>query len=324
MARHKKYTKIQELVYELKVADVVRKAVITVSPKTSMSELRRILRSERISGTPVMNGKKLVGIISIEDLVKHLAGRGSDCPIEQKMTRDVKVLHGDEPLTQAIGRFEASGLGRFPVLDRKNERLIGVITKGDIIEGLLKKLEIEYHDEEIHRYRASHIFEDIVADRTALIFQHDVRRGNLKRAGEIASGIKKALSRLGMHPEIVRRVAIVAYEAEMNIVIFTDGGKITVRVEPKQILLEATDGGPGIPDIKKAMRPGFSTAPDWVREMGFGAGMGLCNIKNCSDKMELESTVGKGTRVEARIALIRETSNQKRVTRHRKKLGGKQ
>ncbi len=322
MAQRKKYTKIQELVYELKVVDVIRKEIITVSPKTSMSRLREILRSERISGAPVMNGKKLVGVISIEDLIKHLAGRGSDCQIEQKMTRDVKVLYNDEPLTYAIRRFEASGLGRFPVLDRKNGRLLGVITKGDIIEGLLKKLEIEYHEEEIHRYRASHIFEDIGADRTMLVFQHDVLGGNLKRAGESASGIKKALGRLGIHPEIVRRVAIVAYEAEMNIVIFTDGGKITVKVDPEQILLEASDEGPGIPDIKKAMKPGFSTAPDWVRELGFGAGMGLCNIKNCSDKMKLESTVGKGTRIEVRIALDRKTSKQRPATGRRKSLIG--
>ncbi len=319
--RHKKYTKIQELVYELKVADVMRKDIITVSPKTSMSGLRKILRSQRISGTPVMNGKKLVGIISIEDLIKHLAGRGSDSPIEQKMTRDVKVLYNDEPLTHAMGRFETSGLGRFPVLDRKNGELVGVITKGDIIEGLLKKLEIQYREEEIHRYRASHIFEDIVADRTTLVFQYNVVGGNLKKEGESSSGSKKALGRLGIHPEIVRRVAIVAYEAEMNMVIFTDGGKITVKVEPRQILLEATDTAPGIPDIKKAMKPGFSTAPDWVRELGFGAGMGLCNIKNCSDKMKLESTVGKGTRVEVKIALDREASKRKPATRRKKNLG---
>lgn len=303
MARRKKFTKIQELVYELKVGDVMKKDVITVSPKTSMDELREILRAKRISGVPVMNGEEMAGIISIEDLIKHMANRGEDCPIKQKMTRDVKVLYDDEALTHAIERFEETGLGRFPVLDRKRRKLVGVITKGDIIEGLLKKLEIDYHEEEIHRYRASHIFKDIVADRTALIFQYDVEGSNLKKAGEGASGIKKTLRRLGIRPDILRRVAIAAYEAEMNIVIFTDGGKITVKVEPKQILLEANDRGPGISDIEKAMQPGFSTAPDWVRELGFGAGMGLCNIKSCSDKMELKSKIGEGTHLEVKIAL---------------------
>jgi CBS domain-containing protein/anti-sigma regulatory factor (Ser/Thr protein kinase) len=303
MTRRKKVTKIQELVYELKVGDVMKKDVIAVTPETSMSELREILRSERISGVPVMNGKKMVGIISIEDLIKHLADRTPDCSIEEKMTHDVEILYSDEALTHAIERLETTGLGRFPVLDRENRKLIGVITKGDIIEGLLKKLEVDYHEEEIHRYRASHIFEDIVADKTTLIFQYDVRGGNLKKAGESASGIKRTLGRLGIHPQILRRVAIVAYEAEMNIVIFTGGGGITVKVEPRQILLEATDSGPGIPDINKAMQPGFSTAPNWVRELGFGAGMGLCNIKNCSDKMKLKSAVGEGTYLEVKIAL---------------------
>lgn len=303
MAKHKKLRKIQELVYELKVGDVMRKDVIIVSPKASINQLRELLRSKRISGVPVMDGDKLIGIISIEDLIKHLADRGANCPIEQRMTRDVKVLYNDEPLTHAVERFENTRIGRFPVLNRKGGKLVGVITKGDIIEGLLKKLEIDYQEEEIHQYRASHIFEDIVADKTTLIFQYDVAGGDLKKAGKSASAIKKTLERLGTHPQIRRRIAIAAYEAEMNIVIFTDGGRITLRVESGQIVLVATDSGPGIPDIKKAMQPGFSTAPDWVRELGFGAGMGLCNIKNCADNMRLKSTVGEGTHLEIKITL---------------------
>ncbi len=96
---------------------------------------------------------------------------------------------------------------------------------------------------------------------------------------------------------------IAAYEAEMNIVIFTDGGQISVRVEPEYIKIEASDRGPGIPDIEQAMQPGFSTAPEWVQELGFGAGMGLANIKKCADKMVLTSQVGKGTNLKATIYL---------------------
>ena len=84
----------------------------------------------------------------------------------------------------------------------------------------------------------------------------------------------------------------------MNIIIFTDGGEIIVRVEEEKIRVNAIDNGPGISDIEKAMLPGFSTAPDWVREMGFGAGMGLPNIKNCTDEMNIDSKPGKGTNVE--------------------------
>ena len=87
----------------------------------------------------------------------------------------------------------------------------------------------------------------------------------------------------------------------MNIVIFTNGGQISARVQPEYIKIEASDAGPGIPDIKQAMKPGFSTAPEWVQELGFGAGMGLSNIKKCADKMVLTSQVGKGTELKATI-----------------------
>ena len=89
----------------------------------------------------------------------------------------------------------------------------------------------------------------------------------------------------------------------MNIVIFTDGGELLAKVEPGLITIEAKDDGPGITDVELALTPGYSTAADWVRELGFGAGMGLCNIKECADEMNLDSTVGKGTRLKARIVI---------------------
>ena len=88
----------------------------------------------------------------------------------------------------------------------------------------------------------------------------------------------------------------------MNIVIYTDGGEILATVEPGLITLEARDDGPGIADVELALTPGYSTAADWVRDLGFGAGMGLCNIKHCADEMSLDSTLGKGTRLEVKIA----------------------
>jgi len=297
-------TKIQELVYEMNVGEVMHKDVITVSPQTSMSEFGDILHDKRISGTPVVDDQgKLVGIISLEDFIKWLAGHQPDCPIDQKMTRDVQTLYADEPLIQAANRFEQLGFGRFAVIDRQNKSLLGIITKGDIIEGLLKKLEIGYHEEEIRRYRASHIFEDIVGDKTKLFFQYDVAGHDFKRAGESASRLKTTLKRLGLNPQIVRRVAIATYEAEMNVIIYTYGGKIRVRVDPHEISVEVEDSGPGIPDVEKVLQPGYSTAPEWVRDLGFGAGMGLDNIRKCASRMELKSTVGKGTQLSICISI---------------------
>ncbi len=301
MVGNREVSKVQELTYELKVKDVMTTDVVTISPKNTMNELRDILRSKRISGLPVVNKNKLVGIISIEDLIKCLANGEMNALIKDKMKEDVEVIYSDESLVSAVGAFDKLGYGRIPVIDRYNRNLVGIITKGDIISGLLNKLQIEYHQEELQRYRASHIFEDIVSDKTKIVLQYDVQGQDFDGAGKSASGLKVTLSRLGIHPQIVRRAAILTYEAEMNIVIYANEGHILVQVQQEYIEIEARDSGPGIPDIEQAMKPGFSTAPSWVRELGFGAGMGLPNIKHCADKMTLNSQVGKGTTLKATI-----------------------
>jgi CBS domain-containing protein/anti-sigma regulatory factor (Ser/Thr protein kinase) len=296
MPGDEKVTRVQELVYELKVSEVMSSEVITVKPEMRMSELRRILKENFISGTPVVNGNRnMIGIVSIDDFIKWLNSGKGDERVEERMSRDVKTVYADEPLVQAVGRFKDCGYGRFPVIERGTDKLIGIITKGDIIKGLLKRLETDYHEEKIHRYRASHIFEDIVADHATLILQYHVSGGDFKKAGGSSSDLKKTLSRLNIRPEIIRRVVIATYEAEMNIVVFADKGEIKAEVMPELIRIEARDSGPGIADIEKAMQSGYSTAPDWVREMGFGAGMGLSNIKKCVDKMDLESGEETGT-----------------------------
>ena len=297
MVPDNKISKIQELVYEIRVSEVMKKDVFTVSPRTHMSVLRIILQNKRISGAPVIDKGKLVGIISVEDFIKWLADREQDCPIGEKMTRSVRTLYADEPLTHAINKFDRLGFGRLVVIDRQNKKLRGIITKGDIVEGLLKKLEVDYDNEETHRSRKRHFFEDIFADKAELLFQYDVVGHDFKRAGECASRLKATLKRLGLHSQVTRRVAIATYEAEMNLVIYTDGGHIRVLVEPHEILVRVEDSGPGIPDVEKALQPGYSTAPEWVRELGFGAGMGLDNIRKCASKMDLRSTVGKGTQL---------------------------
>jgi CBS domain-containing protein/anti-sigma regulatory factor (Ser/Thr protein kinase) len=292
-----KISKIQELVYEIRVGEVMKKDVFTVSPRTHMSVLRVVLKENRFSGAPVIDKGKLVGIISIEDFIRWLADREQDCPIGEKMTRNVRILYSDEPLTHAISKFDQHGFGRFVVIDRENEKLCGILTKGDIVEGLLKKLEVDYHNEETHRLRIQHFFEDISADKTVLLFQYNVIGHDFKRAGECSSRLKATLKRLGLHPQTTRRVAIATYEAEMNLIIYTDGGHIRVRVEPHEIFVKVEDSGPGIPDVEKALQPGYSTAPEWVRELGFGAGMGLDNIRKCASRMDIRSTLGKGTQL---------------------------
>ena len=307
MSPYVKAPKIRELGYELKVRDAMDRNLITVQPETPMSKVRGVLRSNRISGIPVIDKNKLVGVVCVEDLVNWLMAGADNCSVEEKMSKNVVTLYTDEPLIHAINKLEQYGFFHFPVLKRSNRELVGTITREGIIRGLLKKLEIDYREEEIRHYRASHVFEDMIADKTSLIFQYYVAGQDFNRAGESASALKKTLKRLGTHPEIVRRAAIAVYEAEMNLVIFARSGEIIVKVDPNQIRIEVEDSGPGIPDIEKAMQPGYSTAPNWVRELGFGAGMGLNNIKKCVDEMNVTSTVGKGTRVEMYVATKKES-----------------
>jgi len=293
-------TKLQELTYEITVGQAMSPNVITVSPDDTMAQFREILRVHRISGTPVVEKGEIAGIVSIEDLIKALAAGELGATVGEKMVRRVETLCVNEPLVHAVDKFTRFNFGRFPVVDRE-AHLVGIITQGDIVHALLRRLEVAYKEEEIHRYRASHIFEDIIADEAALVIGYRIIGQDFDRSGEASSSLKTTLSRMGFDPRIIRRITIATYEAEMNIVIYAGGGEIVAEVRSDRIRVEALDHGPGIPDIELAMQPGYSTAPEWVREMGFGAGMGLANIKSCADQMKLESVVGVGTQLEAII-----------------------
>ncbi len=121
-------------------------------------------------------------------------------------------------------------------------------------------------------------------------------------AGQAASQIKRILQKIGFPPKVIRRVSIAAYEMEMNLVIHGGGGKLIIALDYREIEITAIDLGPGISDIELAMQEGFSTAAGHIRQMGFGAGMGLPNIKKCADTFEIQSEVGKGTTVRVTIA----------------------
>jgi CBS domain-containing protein/anti-sigma regulatory factor (Ser/Thr protein kinase) len=294
--------KIRELVYELKVEAVMTRKLITLAPEAPMSGLRSLLRDNRISGVPVVSGQTLVGLVSVEDFINWLAQGGRDCPVGERMSREVRTLSPGEPLVHAIGKLEQYGYGRLPVVD--GERLVGLVTKGDIIEGLLKEMQVNSREEEeLHRYRASHFFEDMIADRLTVNFQYQVRGKTIEQGGEVASDLKRSFKRLGLHPEVVRRAAIATYEAEMNVIIYAREGTVDVSVDPETIHIIVRDQGQGIPDIQQALQPGFSTAPDWVRELGFGAGMGLPNIRSCARSLDITSEPGQGTTLRISIPL---------------------
>jgi len=294
-------TKVQELVYELPIGRVMTSKVITLTPETPMRELKEVLRVNRISGTPVVEGERLVGVISIEDLIKALENGGIDAPVRERMSSSLITIHAHESVIEAVKKFAQFQVGRLPVIGEQGE-LIGILTGGDIIRGLLEAIGLKDHDEESQAYRTRPVFEDLVSDETCLRLSYQIKAGDFKEGGRASSRLKRALQRLGAAQQVIRRVAIAAYEAEMNLIIHTQrGGWIGVEMTPESIRLVIEDKGPGIANVEQAMQPGYSTASNWIRELGFGAGMGLMNIKRCADTMRLESTLGVGTRLDVLI-----------------------
>ena len=136
-----------------------------------------------------------------------------------------------------------------------------------------------------------------MSDNKKLSYCFDVDGTNFTSAGEASVKVKKRLREAGFDPETIRRVSIAMYEGETNMVIHAGGGKAEVVIEEDRIVIILTDEGPGIADIDQAMQEGFSTAPDNIRSLGFGAGMGLPNMKRYTDEMVIESRLGKGTKI---------------------------
>ena len=132
-------------------------------------------------------------------------------------------------------------------------------------------------------------------DGQGLVLEFQLDHYRFETAGEASSKIKQIVRQLGVNAQTARRISVCAYEAELNAIIHAFGGFMRVRVFPDRTELEVTDEGPGIPDIAAAMKEGFSTAPDNIREMGFGAGMGLPNMARSADEFEIKSLKGTGT-----------------------------
>lgn len=138
----------------------------------------------------------------------------------------------------------------------------------------------------------------------SITLSYEVPAEDFTRAGEASSNVKSKLKQMGVKPEIVRKVAIAMYEGEINMVIHANGGTIEVIITPDVIEMILKDTGPGIEDIELAMKAGYSTAPDNIRSLGFGAGMGLPNMKKYTDELVIESELGVGTTVRMKVKIV--------------------
>lgn len=301
-----KISRVEELAYILKISEVMSSELVTITPQVKMQDALNLMREKRVSGFPIVEAGQLVGVVSTEDLIRCLVKQELDVPVSRYMSTNLFTVHTFDYLTEALKLFARTGFGRLPVLD-ENHKLVGIITKGDVSQGLLKALEHDYHEEEVRKYRASHLFEDIESERTSLVLRYDIKHFDFNHGGAASSHIKRALLRLGANSQLARRVGIAVYEAEMNLIIHaTHGGSIHAEIEPTQIGAYIWDDGPGITDVDQAMRPGYSTATQEIRDLGFGAGMGLTNISRCVDELRITSELGKGTHLTLKFFLKEE------------------
>jgi len=303
MGIYKKLPKSQELTYALTVKDAMCKNVVKISPQTTIKKLREILKKNAISGAPVVEKGKVIGIISIEDLIKCLVNGETDAKVKNKMTKDITVCHPDDPLVRAIQMFEQKGFGRLPVVEKETFKLVGILTKSDIVMCLFKKLRNLYETKEENEEKNCLPLYSGLKGNFSFKMEKVVEKMNFKEAGSVSSAFKDAMEHFGLPKDVVRRVSISAYEAEMNMVIYSEGGTMTLLIEPHKVRINAEDSGPGIDDVNKALTPGFSTAPDWIRELGFGAGMGLPNIQHNSDRLKIRTKKGKFTKLSFEVEL---------------------
>jgi len=295
---------IMELLQRLRVRDVMRdRDIISVVRTDSMRFAQNLMKRNHISGVPVVEDKRLFGIVSVNDIIKALEGGWIGDPCQQHMATNLVVLEADMPLAFAIKFFQNYTFGRFPVLD-KNRDLVGIVSQRDVTRVLMKELTRELARLE-GRAQAAPCAEHGAplkpAGDAALPYysmrQFVVVRNDLSGAGKAANEIKRMMKEAGVDNKVVRRVAVAAYELEINICIHSLGGTLTFVLDTEKATVIAKDRGPGIEDVEWACQDGTSTANDWIRSMGFGAGMGLANSKRVADSFSIQSKVPTGTTV---------------------------
>jgi len=301
-----KLTLVNELIYEIKVKEAMSRKVIFFRKNATFREIQLKLKEKKISGIPILDEERnIIGIVSIDDIITAFDMGYVDNKITDYMSRDVITIPQNFSVVSAINRLEKFKVGRLPVTDSSNsKKVVGIITLSDILNRLLivvQSMAEKVEDKEIKNTQISH---DLIRNIVKKPLRFEVKGDDFANAGRVASITKKYFQNLGISKDIIRRVAIVCYEAEMNICLHSLGGSMIIEVnDDNNAVIYAHDKGPGIPDVKLALKPGFTTASEKIRALGFGAGMGLPNIRHYADKFEIESSLKTGTELKAIINL---------------------
>ncbi|MDD2599500.1 MAG: CBS domain-containing protein [Kiritimatiellae bacterium] len=286
-----------EMIQRLKVRDVMTSKLVTVVRASPLREVQSLMKAKRISGVPVEEGGRFLGLVTINDILRALEGGYIDETCQKHMSTKLVVLEDDMPLSFALRYFENYHYGRFPVINRE-QKLVGIICQRDINRALLLELA-----NELNRLESEWVLSKATAQPYNLyvLREFPVSKYDFENAGKAANKIKQILQEKKFPPKVIRRIAVAAYELEINLCVHSDGGSLSWQISNGRAEIIATDSGPGIVDLEWACKDGNSTANEWIRSFGFGAGMGLVNVKRVADEFEIESTVNVGTRVKAVI-----------------------
>jgi len=274
-----------------------------------MRSAKNIMRDNGLTGLPVVDGNRLAGILSLYDIMACYDNGNLDEKVSKYMSRDVILLEEDMPISFAINYFNKFKFRRFPVIN-KNKELTGMITARDLTAAMLNNINKQLQKYDKLNMRLSDPDPSDIRPDTVIYRQFIVHKYDFENAGKVTSEIKKILKERGIKQSIIRRVSISAYELEINLVVHSDGGVLIFQLLPDAIMIKTQDKGPGIPDLEKALTDGFSTASEWIRSQGFGAGMGLPNVKRVSNDFQIASDV-TGTEVKIKINLGNEEDESK-------------
>jgi len=281
---------VLELIHQLKIKDVMTTSLLVGYKTQTMRQIQTMMRDNRVAGIPITEDSKLVGLVSTEDIINALDRGYIDAPVEEKMVKDIIHLQDDMPLSFAISYLNKYRFGRFPVLNKDHD-LVGILTSMDVIRNLLIEM-----NREVQRLEKLQKTDELVHSAFSEM-EFTTAHYNFELAGRASTEIKKALKQRNFDPKLIRRVAIACYELEINQVVHSNGGVMRCSILPDKVIITAADNGPGIADVSQALKEGYSTANEYVRSLGFGAGMGLANTKRVSDEFTINSTLGKGTTV---------------------------
>jgi CBS domain-containing protein/anti-sigma regulatory factor (Ser/Thr protein kinase) len=286
---------VTDLIYSMKVGDVMTRKVVTATPEDSLAGIKTLMKENNVTGIPVMKGKRLLGMVSMHDIFMAIDGGHMDDKAEDRMSKKLVMLEEDMPLAFAITYFNKFRFGRFPVVDKTNQ-LVGVVTSRDISVGLLQAInkEVEKLEKKLEPPESPEI--DGGFHKVFRIHKYD-----FENAGKASNAMKQLLIKKKADPKDVRRIIVAMYELEMNVTVHSEGGTIELGVDNEKAVITARDGAPGIADVSAALKKGFSTANEWIRSLGFGAGMGLYNVQRVSDEFNIESSRGAGTTARAVI-----------------------